>query len=62
MQAPARLRPQLAQMAERVVRELSREPVDPDLQQFLRQVQRTDRDLVWDPLDAKFGRINSMAG
>lgn len=61
VQAPDRLRPELAQMAEDVIRALSREPVDPDVRQFLRQVQRTDRDLVWNPAEARFGWANNTA-
>lgn len=58
---PDRLRSELALMSERGIGALSREPADPDFQQFLRQVQRTDRDLVWNPLEAKFGWANNTA-
>ena len=55
VRARARLRPELALMAERAIEELSRESAGPDEKQFLRQVLRIDRDLVWDARSAKFG-------
>ena len=55
VQAAERLRPELARMADCVIAEMSLQPSDPDLQQFVLQVQRADCDLAWDPLEAKFG-------
>ena len=55
VQAAELLRPELAQMAGRAMTEISLQPPDPDFEQFVAAVQRTDRDLVWDPQRAKFG-------
>ena len=60
VQAAERLLPELARMADRVIGEMSLHPSDLDIQQFLLQVQRTDRDLVWNPLEAKFGWADIM--
>ena len=60
VEAAERLLPELARMADRVIAEMSLQPPDLDIQQFLLQVQRTDRDLVWDPLEAKFGWADNM--
>ncbi|WP_419946336.1 hypothetical protein [Candidatus Poriferisodalis sp.] len=55
VRAPERLRPELALMADRAIEELSQESAGPDEKQFLWQVQRTDRDLVWDARSHEFG-------
>ncbi len=60
VQAAERLLPELARMADRVIAQMSLQPPDLDIQKFLLQVQRTDRDLVWNPLDAKFGWTDDM--
>ena len=60
VQAAQCLRPELARMADRVIEKMSRGLVDPDLQQFLQRVDQVGRDLVWDPLEAKFGWANNM--
>ena len=59
VEAPERLRPHLSRMADRAIEALSRERADPDVQKFLLQVQRTDRDLTWDPQQAEFGWANN---
>ena len=55
VQAPERLRPVLAQMADRAIKAMSDESADPDEKQFLARVQQPDRDLVWDHRSADFG-------
>ena len=55
VQAPERLLPELAQMADRAIKAMSREPADPDEKQILSRVEQTDRDLVWNPFEAQFG-------
>lgn len=62
VQAPERLQGELAQMAIVAIQELSLPPADPDLQVFLKQVQRTDGRLVWDPLRARFGWVENQEG
>ena len=59
VEAPERLRAHLSRMADRAIEALSREPADPDVQQFLACVQRTDRNLIWDPYSAGFGWTNN---
>ena len=59
VEAPERLRPQLSRMADRAIEALSREPVDPDVQQFLACAQRTDRNLTWNPYSAEFAWTNN---
>lgn len=55
VQAAELLRPELARMADRVMAQMSLQPLDLDIQQFVAAVQRADRDLVWDPRRARFG-------
>ncbi len=59
VQAPERLRLHLGRMAERATAALAGTPADPDFQQFLQQVQRADRDRVWNPQRAEFDWANT---
>ena len=53
VQAPDRLRRELANMARHAIKRLS-ESADPDKVQLLQRIQHTEQTLVWDPGNAEF--------
>ena len=53
VQAPDRLRRELADMASHAINRLS-ESADPDKAQLLQRIQHTEQTLVWDPGNAEF--------
>ncbi len=54
VQAPDRLRPELAKMADRALKQMASDSADPDEAQLLHRIQ-TDPYLVWNPADGTFG-------
>lgn len=54
VQAPDRLRPELAKMADRALKQMASDSADPDQAHLLRRIQADPR-LVWDPADGTFG-------
>lgn len=54
VQAAEALRPELDNMANRAIEHMSSDIANPDEQRLLQRVRCTDRDLVWDPREAKF--------
>ena len=55
IEAPPRLRPELAAMANRAIELMSNESANPDEEQLLRRIRRTDLDLIWKPRSNEFG-------
>ena len=53
VQAPDRLRRELADMARGALDRLSKQPADRDEVQLLQRIQHTERSLVWDPGSAE---------
>ena len=53
VQAPDRLRPELAKMADRALKQMASDSADPDDEQLLRRIQ-TDPSLAWNPGDGTF--------
>ena len=54
VQAPARLRPELAKMANRALKRMAGDSADPDEAQLLHRIQ-ADPNLAWNPADGTFG-------
>ena len=54
VQAPDRLRPELAKMADRALKQMASDSADPDQAHLLRRIQADPR-LVWNPADGTFG-------
>lgn len=62
VQAPDRLRLELAEMARGAIDQLSKHPADPDEVQLLQRIQHTERSLVWDPGSAEFSWLSTNSG
>ena len=62
VQAPDRLRRELADMARGAIDQMSKEPADPDEVQLLHRIQHTERSLVWDPGSAEFCWLSTNSG
>ena len=54
VQAPDRLRPELAKMADRALKQMASDSADPDEAQLLHRIQG-DPHLAWNPADGTFG-------
>ena len=54
VQAPDRLRPELAKMADRALKQMASDSADPDEAQLLHRIQG-DPNLAWNPADDTFG-------
>ena len=53
VQAPERLRPEPAKMADRALEQMASDSADPDDERLLRRIQ-TDPNLAWDPTSEVF--------
>ena len=54
VQAPDRLRPELARMADRALKQMASDSADPDEAMLLHRIQQ-EPDLAWNPTDGTFG-------